>query len=92
MDTQFQNPYQTQQAYQANPPVFAPQGDPLVNQPPNIDPNLYAANNSPLPGLAPAIANAPLIPNKALGGATDLDFVPTDEEGPVLPKMGGGWQ
>jgi hypothetical protein len=58
----------------------------------NIDPALYQANSNPLPGLAPALANAPVITNKPLGGAIDLDFVPVDEsEGPGLPKMGDGW-
>lgn len=81
----------------ANPyaaPVYQPisqQPQVEIPPPPNIDPALYATNNNPVPGLAPAIANAPVITNKALGGAMDLDFVPTDEEGPALPKMGGGW-
>jgi hypothetical protein len=33
-----------------------------------------------------------VVTNKPLGGAIDLDFVPVDDEGPGLPKMGGGWQ
>jgi hypothetical protein len=57
-----------------------------------IDPALYATNTNPLPGLSPAIANAPVVLNKPLGGAIDLGYTPVDEdEGPGLPKMGGGW-
>jgi len=91
MDAQFQAPAQQAPYQYPNPPVFAPQGDPLVNQPPSIDPNLYAANSGPLPGLVPAAKNAPLIPNTSLGGAMDLDYAPEVEEQAALPRMGGGW-
>jgi hypothetical protein len=58
-----------------------------------IDPALYATNANPVPGLSPAIANAPVVLNKPLGGAIDLGYTPVDEDaGPGLPNMGGGWQ
>jgi hypothetical protein len=63
----------------------------VQNIPNPIDPALFSANSNPLPGLVPAAAQAPLIPNTAGGGAADLDYVPRDDEGPGLPKMGGGW-
>jgi hypothetical protein len=57
-----------------------------------IDPALYLTNTNPLPGLAPAIANSPVVLNKPLGGAIDLGYTPVDEDaGPGLPNMGGGW-
>jgi hypothetical protein len=68
-----------------------PQVEQFSGPPNNIDPALFQANMGPLPGLAPAVANAPLVTDKPMGGAIDLDFVPTDDEGPGLPKMGGGW-
>jgi hypothetical protein len=64
--------------------------DPMQNLPNPIDPALFQANSGPLPGLVPAAANAPIIPNTSAGGAMDLDYTPADEE-PPLPKMGGGW-
>jgi hypothetical protein len=75
------------------PPQYQPpQIDQLPTAPNNIDPALFGANSNPLPGLAPALANAPVILDKPMGGAIDLDFVPvTENEGPGLPKMGGGW-
>ena len=79
------NPYQ-------QPPYQQPQPFPSQDINP-IDPALYATNSNPLPGLAPAVANAPVVLNKPMGGAMDLDYVPKEEdEGPGLPKMGGGWQ
>jgi len=79
------NPYQI-------PPYQPPQTIPSQDINP-IDPALYATNSNPLPGLAPAVANAPVVLNKPMGGAMDLDYVPKEEdEGPGLPKMGGGWQ
>ena len=77
------NPYQI-------PPYQQPQTIPSQDINP-IDPALYATNSNPLPGLAPAIANTPVVTNKPLGGAIDLDFTPTEDEGPPLPRMGGGW-
>ena len=77
------NPYQI-------PPYQQPQTIPSHDINP-IDPALYATNSNPLPGLAPAIANSPVVTNKPLGGAIDLDFTPTEDEGPPLPRMGGGW-
>jgi hypothetical protein len=78
------------------PTYQQPQYQPPIEHSPaapnNIDPALFQANSNPLPGLAPALANAPVVANKPLGGAIDLDFVPVDDEGPELPKMGGGWQ
>ena len=73
-------------------PQYQPQAEQITAAPNNIDPALFQANSNPLPGLAPALANAPVVANKPLGGAIDLDFVPVDDEGPELPKMGGGWQ
>ena len=74
-------------------PQHQPPTEQLPNTPNNIDPALYATNTNPVPGLAPAIANAPVEKNKPLGGAIDLGYTPVDEdEGPSLPKMGGGWQ
>ena len=73
-------------------PQYQPQAEQITAAPNNIDPALFGANSNPLPGLAPALANAPVVANKPLGGAIDLDFVPVDDEGPGLPKMGGGWQ
>ena len=74
------------------PPITQPlhSVDPMQNLPNPIDPALFQANSGPLPGLVPAAANAPIIPNTSAGGAMDLDYVPKDEE-PPLPKMGGGW-
>lgn len=81
----------TMPAYQQ--PQYQPPVEHIPTAPNNIDPALFGANSNPLPGLAPALANAPVITNKPLGGAIDLDFVPVDEgEGPGLPKIGGGWQ
>jgi hypothetical protein len=77
------NPYQQPQYQQ---PQVAPVQD---NNP--IDPALYATNANPVPGLAPAVANAPLVTDKPMGGAIDLDFTPVEDEGPPLPRMGGGW-
>ena len=78
------NPYQ-------QPQYQAPQTNPIQDVNP-IDPALYATNSNPVPGLAPAIANAPVITNKPLGGAIDLGYTPVDEDqGPGLPQMGGGW-
>lgn len=73
---------------------------PALNYPPppdqmppqTFDPALFATNNGPLPGLAPAIAHIPLVPNKPVGGAIDLGYTPVDEEGPALPKIGGDWR
>ena len=79
------NPYQ-------QPQYQAPQTAPIQDVNP-IDPALYVTNANPVPGLAPAIANAPVITNKPLGGAIDLGYTPVDEDaGPGLPNMGGGWQ
>jgi hypothetical protein len=79
------NPYQ-------QPQYQAPQTAPIQDVNP-IDPALYATNANPVPGLAPAIANAPVVLNKPLGGAIDLGYTPVDEDaGPGLPNMGGGWQ
>ena len=73
-------------------PQYQPQVEQIQAAPNNIDPALFGANSNPLPGLAPAVANAPVILDKPMGGAIDLDFVPvTENEGPGLPKMGGGW-
>jgi hypothetical protein len=69
---------------------YRPSADPMQNLPNPIDPALYAVNSGPLPGLVPAAANAPIIPNTSAGGAMELDYTPADEE-PPLPKMGGGW-
>lgn len=80
----------TMPAYQQ--PQYQPQAEQIPAAPNNIDPALFQANSNPLPGLAPALANAPVVTNKPLGGAIDLDFVPVDDEGPGLPKMGRGWQ
>ena len=83
------------QAYPAGDPIYQPGPVPMVDplaSVPNIDPALFAANAAPVSGLAPATAQMPLVPRMAGGGATDLDFQPTEEEGPPLPKMGGGWQ
>ena len=79
------NPYQ--------PPQYqVPQPFPVQDTNP-IDPALYATNSNPLPGLAPAVANAPVVLNQPMGGAMDLDYVPkAEDEGPGLPRMGGGWQ
>ena len=77
------NPYQQPQYQQ---PQVAPVQD---NNP--IDPALYATNANPVPGLAPAVANAPLVTDKPMGGAIDLDFTPVEDEGPPLPRMGVGW-
>jgi hypothetical protein len=78
------NPYQ-------QPQYQAPQTAPIQDVNP-IDPALYATNANPVPGLAPAIANAPVVTNKPLGGAIDLGYTPVDEDqGPGLPQMGGGW-
>jgi hypothetical protein len=75
------------------PQYLPPQIDQLPTAPNNIDPALFQSNSNPLPGLAPAIANAPVILDKPMGGAIDLGYVPTEEdEGPGLPKMGSGWQ
>jgi hypothetical protein len=85
------------QSYPMQMPNYGPQVqknypvDPMQNLPNPIDPALFQANSGPLPGLVPAAANAPMIPNTSVGGAMDLDYVPTDDEGPGLPKMGGGW-
>ncbi len=65
--------------------------DPMQNLPNPIDPALYATNSNPVPGLSPAVANAPLVLDKPMGGAIDLGYTPVDEEGPPLPKMGTGW-
>ena len=79
------NPYQQPQ-YQQPQPFPSQEANP-------IDPALYATNSSPLPGLAPAVANAPVVLNQPMGGAMDLDYVPkAEDEGPGLPRMGGGWQ
>jgi hypothetical protein len=72
-------------------PYQQPQMAPVQDTNP-IDPALYATNYNPVPGLAPAVANAPVVTNKPIGGAIDLDFIPTEDEGPPLPRMGGGWQ
>ena len=74
------------------PAYQPPQVEQLPNDPNAIDPRLFQTNANPLPGLAPVIASAPLIVNTSAGGAIDLGYVPTDEEGPGLPKMGSGWQ
>ncbi len=79
---EFTNPAMINQPYQPAP---------AIDQNP-IDPALYRTNATPLPGLVPAAANAPMVPNTSVGGAMDLDYVPTDEsEGPRLANMGGGW-
>jgi hypothetical protein len=59
--------------------------------PNNIDPALFATNSNPLPGLVPAAAQAPVVPNTAMGGAADLDYVPREDEPQRLPNMGNGW-
>ena len=88
----YQQPYPQQPMYQnGTPPIFAPQGVEPARDAQAIDPGLYAANSGPLPGLVPAAANAPLIPNTSAGGAMDLDYQPEPQEGPGLPRMGGGW-
>ena len=78
------HPYGYQPSAPQVPPGIEPQPQPT------FDPNLFAANNMPVPGLAPT-AKPPLMPQTAVGGAMDLDYVPVEEEGPGLPKMGGGW-
>jgi hypothetical protein len=65
--------------------------DPSQNLPNPIDPALYATNNTPLPGITSPIAQVPPPPNTSAGGAIDLDFKPQEDEGPPLPRMGGGW-
>jgi hypothetical protein len=60
--------------------------DPYANLPNNVDPALIQANSGPVP-----VPQTPLIPNTANGGAMDLDYTPVVEEGPPLPRMGGGW-
>jgi hypothetical protein len=84
------SPAQNMNFYQ--PPQYQqPQTAPIQDVNP-IDPALYATNANPVPGLSPAIANAPVVLNKPLGGAIDLGYTPVDEEaGPGLPNMGGGW-
>lgn len=90
-------PPEALQAYPPMMPSYAAEPahnypvDPMQNIPNPIDPALYAANSNPLPGLVPAAAQAPIIPNTSAGGAMDLDYVPKDEEGQGLPKMGGDW-
>jgi hypothetical protein len=86
------NPYQfPTPAYNTAPmpQAMAPQ---MPQMPPDgIDPALYAANAPTVVGLPP-IPKVPMIPNTAMGGVMDLDYVPTPEdEGPGLPRMGGGW-
>ena len=73
------------------PGSFAPPAESYHNAPNPIDPALYATNAAPVTGLAPALQQAPLIPNTSLGGAVDLGYVPQEDEGPPLPSMGGGW-
>ena len=65
--------------------------DPSQNLPNPIDPALFQTNSGPLPGLVPAAANAPVIPNMAAGGAMDLDYIPKDDEEPEPLKTGKGW-
>ncbi len=89
VDAQAQQPmYQQQTYYPSTPqmPYQAAQGQLPVD--PGIDPALFQANMGPVPGMP----KVPIIPNTALGGATDLDYVPRDEdEHNKLPNMGGGW-
>lgn len=74
-------------------PQYQPQAEQIPAASNNIDSALFGANSNPLPGLAPALANSPVVKNKPLGGAIDLDFVPvTEDEGTGLPRMGGGWR
>lgn len=81
--------YQYQPAYElVSPQTVAGSAQNLPNP---VDPALFRANDNPLPGLVPAAAQAPLISKTAMGGAADLDYVPREEEGPPLPKMGGEW-
>ena len=75
--------------YQPSAPASAARNRTTTSKP-TFDPNLFAANNMPVPGLAPT-AKPPLMPQTAVGGAMDLDYMPVEEEGPGLPKMGGGW-
>jgi hypothetical protein len=52
--------------------------EPLPIPPDGIDPALYRTNSVPIPGIsAPPV---PLVPNTAVGGAMDLDYVPTEEQ------------
>ncbi len=86
--------YRQLQTSNYGPPMTQPLHpvDPMQNLPNPIDPALYTTNANPVPGLAPAVANAPLVPDKPMGGAIDLGYTPVDDgEGPGLPKMDGGW-
>lgn len=88
-------PPEALQSYPMQQPTYTQPSYHVADQTPNlqnpIDTALYQANSGPLPGLVPAAANAPMMPNTSVGGAMDLDYVPTDDEGPGLPKMGNGW-
>jgi hypothetical protein len=91
-------PPEALQSYPMQQPTYGapvqsvyPVADQTQNLQNPIDTALYQANSGPLPGLVPAAANAPMMPNTSVGGAMDLDYVPTDDEGPGLPKMGNGW-
>jgi hypothetical protein len=88
------------EALQSYPPTIPSYGtlvqnsypaDLMQNIPNTIDPALYATNNTPLPGITSPIAQVPPPPNTSAGGAIDLDFKPQEDEGPPLPRMGGGW-
>jgi hypothetical protein len=83
--------YPVQPMYQhpINPSVISPQVDQMANVP-NIDPALFKTNTGPVPGIT--APQGPMVPGMSGGGAADLDYEPRDnEEGPGLPKMGGGW-
>ena len=54
-----------------------PISEPVPLPPDGIDPALYRTNAVPIPGISgPPV---PLVPNTAVGGAMDLDYVPSDE-------------
>lgn len=95
MDNNYQAPVGYYPGAAPYTPLPAPQ-QPVVENPypnaPNIDPALFRTNSNPLPGLVPAAAQAPVIPGTSVGGALDLDYVPRDDDGPALPKMGSDWR
>jgi hypothetical protein len=81
-------PLQDGSTYPVMTPVpMQPGGDPAL--PPSIDPALFRTNGAPVPGTMPA--PGPLIPNTAMGGAADLDYVPTEDQ-PRRPSGDGEWR
>ena len=83
--------YPTMDPYhQSNGLIQAPPAVDQLQSVPNIDPALFQTNAGPVPGIT--APRGPMTPQTAGGGAADLDYVPRDDEGPGLSKIGGGWQ